>query len=51
MIAHAEGVPSEFEAARLHDEAELQLWAWRTEARQRRGLSQRQPPDSSAFAT
>ena len=35
IIANAEGYPPELCDARLHDEAELQLWIWRTETRQR----------------
>jgi hypothetical protein len=35
IIANAEGYPGESSAARLHREAELQLWIWRNETRQR----------------
>jgi hypothetical protein len=35
IIANAEGYPAEASAARLHREAELQLWIWRNETRQR----------------
>jgi hypothetical protein len=35
IIANAEGYPGETSAARLHREAELQLWIWRTETKQR----------------
>jgi hypothetical protein len=35
IIADAEGCPSASIGARLHREAELQLWIWRTETRQR----------------
>lgn len=33
MIANVEGYPGEDSAARLHREAELQLWSWRAENR------------------
>ena len=35
IIANAEGYPGESNAQRLHREAELQLWIWRTETKQR----------------
>ena len=35
IIANAEGYPGESNASRLHREAELQLWAWRTENKRR----------------
>jgi hypothetical protein len=35
IIANAEGCPGESNALRLYREAELQLWIWRTETRQR----------------
>ena len=35
VIANAEGYPNGSSSSRLHDEAELQLWIWRTENRQR----------------
>jgi len=35
IIANAEGHPGESNALRLYREAELQLWIWRTETRQR----------------
>jgi hypothetical protein len=35
IIANAEGYPPECAESRLHDEAELQLWIWRAEARKR----------------
>jgi hypothetical protein len=51
IIADAEGVPAEIETERLYDEAELQLWAWRTVNRQRSVPSHRPRPDPSLFAT
>lgn len=35
FIANAEGYPTDVERSRLLEEAELQLWAWRTEMRKR----------------
>jgi len=35
LIADNEGIPTLAESSRLHDEAELQLWVWRSETRQR----------------
>lgn len=35
IIAEAEGRPSDEPDAQLHDQAELQLWIWRTETRRR----------------
>ncbi len=34
-IANAEGYPTNLEQSRLLEEAELQLWTWRTEMRKR----------------
>lgn len=34
-IANAEGYPTDVERSRLLEEAELQLWTWRTEMRKR----------------
>jgi hypothetical protein len=47
IIADAEGIPVESEAPRLLDEAELQLWAWRTVNRQR-GVRSHRAPSSRA---
>lgn len=41
VIANAEGYPAESNAVRLHREAELQLWIWRAETRQRARLGER----------
>jgi hypothetical protein len=46
IIANAEGIPGESSAERLHREAELQLWIWRTENRQ--PLIRRRPADAPA---
>jgi len=35
FIANAEGYPTDPERSRLLEEAELQLWTWRTEMRKR----------------
>lgn len=35
LIANAEGYPPPTSGSRLFDEAELQLWIWRNEKRQR----------------
>lgn len=48
MIANAEGYPAETSAARLYREAELQLWIWRNETRQR---AVRRPDESNSFDT
>lgn len=37
VIANAEGYPPESTGVRLFREAELQLWTWRSETRQRPG--------------
>lgn len=49
IIADAEGVPDQSETARLLDEAELQLWAWRTENRRRDARSRRAPPSGESL--
>jgi len=45
IIADAEGYPPECAESRLHDEAELQLWIWRTEARKRTPRHRREQND------
>lgn len=57
IIANTEGYPCEAAAARLRDEAELQLWIWRTENRRRpagrhatNAARQRSPGNASATA-
>lgn len=54
-IANAEGYPTDVERSRLLEEAELQLWTWRTEMRKRASRPRRAsasaakvPPHSSA---
>src|SRR5437868_4330863 len=50
LIADAEGIFSETDASRFYDEAELQLWIWRSETRQR-VVRSRGSRDESAFVT
>ena len=49
IITAAEGDPPEM-LARHRQEAELQLWIWRNETRQRAGRSRRLPPGQAAVA-
>jgi hypothetical protein len=49
LIADTEGILSETDASRLYEEAELQLWIWRHETRQR-PVRSRASRDESAFA-
>lgn len=48
IIAHAEGFPPASEARRLREEAELQLWIWRTENRQNTRHRRSAPRELSA---
>jgi hypothetical protein len=50
LIANAEGYPGEASAERLLDEAELQLWAWRTTIRKRPSRPRRNPPQDQTSA-
>lgn len=43
LIANVEGYPSSAERSRLLEEAELQLWTWRTEMRKRATRPRRAP--------
>jgi hypothetical protein len=47
IIANAEGYPGETNAARLHREAELQLWIWRAENRRRPSKQKLEPLEIS----